>query len=247
MEESEELDLDPSPVANFHAARIEHYLERAEEYVRMARYSAVQKVLEKVYSLDPENSVGQALGESVKEQLGVLQEHARKVFGNGNGTSGDAHHRGRSEIVLVVDQDERVLLALTADLRKSGFKVIAAGGYPEAVETLKIIRPHIIVSEINFESGAVGFDLYHLVRSDSVTADLPFIFLATKIDRGTLIAGKRLGVDDFIEKPLDVEVVIASVVNCISRRRQMKNGTNGSTVSHDQIMIGASLPPTQLS
>jgi DNA-binding response OmpR family regulator len=52
---------------------------------------------------------------------------------------------------------------------------------------------------------------------------MPFLFLATRIDRDTLIAGKRLGVSDFVLKPLDDDLVIASILNCLSR-----NGRNGA-------------------
>jgi PleD family two-component response regulator len=76
-----------------------------------------------------------------------------------------------------------------------------------------------VISEVNFENGPLGFDLYLWVRTNQATAGIPFVFLAMKIDRDTLIAGKKVGVDDFILKPLDADVVTASVIQCLSRKR----------------------------
>jgi DNA-binding response OmpR family regulator len=97
--------------------------------------------------------------------------------------------------------------------------VIGAGSYEEAVEALGTVQPDIILSEVNFAQGSRGFDLYLWLRTNSAFMDTPFMFLAARVDRDTLIAGKRFGVDDFILKPVDREVVTASIVNCLSRRR----------------------------
>jgi DNA-binding response OmpR family regulator len=130
-------------------------------------------------------------------------------------------HR-RNELVLIVDQDERVLTSLTSTLRKHGFRAAGAGSYDEAREAISEYKPDMVVSEVNFENGSVGYDLYLWIRTSVDTGELPFLFLATRIDRDTLIAGKRLGVNDFVLKPLDEELVVASILNCLSRTR--KNG-----------------------
>jgi DNA-binding response OmpR family regulator len=59
------------------------------------------------------------------------------------------------------------------------------------------------------------------VKTNLADRDIPFVFLAARIDRETLIAGKRFGVDDFLQKPVDAEVILASIVNCLSRRRAL--------------------------
>jgi DNA-binding response OmpR family regulator len=123
--------------------------------------------------------------------------------------------------VLVVDQDERLLLELAVSLSRSGFQVVGAGTYDEAIEALGTMKPDIVISEVNFENGPKGFDLYLQLRTNSAFMDTPFMFLATRVDRDTLIAGKRFGVDDFVVKPADSEVITASIINCLARRKQV--------------------------
>jgi PleD family two-component response regulator len=76
-----------------------------------------------------------------------------------------------------------------------------------------------VVSEVNFEAGPRGFDLFLWMRSTPSFKDIPFLFHATRIDRDILIAGKRFGVDDFIVKPADGEVIAAAVAQTLLRRK----------------------------
>jgi CheY-like chemotaxis protein len=204
---------------SYRQAKIEHYLERVEEYVQMARYDIARKTIESVFRLDPENSAGIVLLKAIEESLNAIQHrhNGAPPSGNGNGSP----KRKRTELVLVVDQDERLLVSLIASLRHYGFQVLGAASYDEALEILAIVRPEVVVSEVNFESGPRGFDLYTWLKNNLSDHEIPFLFLAARIDRDVLIAGKRFGVDDFILKPIDNEVVTASIANCLARRRSV--------------------------
>ncbi|MBM2839912.1 MAG: response regulator receiver modulated diguanylate cyclase [Bacteroidetes bacterium] len=204
---------------SFHQAKIEHYLKRAEEYLQMARYSKALKTIQTVFALDEDNSAGKSLQKRVEYYLDSIGQSRRRLESN-NGTPDSHLRRKRQELVLIIDQDERVLTTLVSGLRKYGFEAIAAAGYDEAVETLVSYRPDLVVSEVNFENGPVGFDLFLWVRTNIATQEIPFLFLATRIDRDMLIAGKRLGVNDFIMKPLDEALVTASVINCLTRKKK---------------------------
>lgn len=219
MSTGEEEPIDLTPAENFKRAKIEHYLERAQEFVLMSRYGMARKVLDSIFAIDPENSDAKSLSQSIDEALGHILHR-----GNGQPKSPDAPAQQgrrpyRSELVLVVDQDERLLVSLTQSLRQYGFQAVAAGSYEEAVETLTMIKPDVVISEVNFESGPRGFDLYLWLKTNAGQYNIPFLFLAARIDRDMLIAGKRFGVDDLILKPVDNDVVTASIINCLARRR----------------------------
>lgn len=198
-------------------AKVEHYLTRVEELVRMARYNAARKTLKSVFLLEPNSRAGLALRTQVDSALAELSSSATPTF---HGNNGHVRHLRRAEIVLVVDQDERTLMSLTNTLRKYGFVATGAASFDEAVEILSNFRADLIISEVNFANGPVGYDLYLWVRHNEELKSMPFLYLATRVTREMLIAGKRMGVDEFIVKPLDEEVVMASVLNCLSRRRK---------------------------
>jgi PleD family two-component response regulator len=203
----------------YRKAKVEHYLERAQELVGMARFSAAKKMLRSAFSLDPGNKEAHELLKSIDADLTELLSLSTSSFKMSNG---HARQFRRGELVLVVDQDERILTALASTLRKYGFGAVGAGSFDEAVEALAHHKPSLIISEVNFENGSVGYDLYLWVRHNEELSTIPFLYLATRVTREMLIAGKRMGVDEFIVKPLDEEVVMASILNCLAKRKKRK-------------------------
>lgn len=208
-----------TPAEAFRRAKVDHFLQHARDYIDMGRYLAAMKALEMVFSLDRGNRDGEEIRAALEESMARMLNRSK----NGSAaTKVDEAHPGkmrRMELVMVVDQDERLLASLTSTLHRYGFMAIGASSYEEAVETYSRAKPDVVISEVNFETGPRGFDLYLWLKTNAPSLNHPFLFLATRIDRDTLIAGKRFGVDDLIMKPVDDDVVIASVINCLSRRK----------------------------
>jgi len=217
---NDESELPEStPAEGFRRAKIEHYLERAQEFFQMARFTTARKTLETVFTLDPENGEARTLRQVIDEALDQIIHRGNGLSRHPENGEQEARRAYRSELVLVVDQDEPLLVSLVQALRQYGFQAIGAGSYDEAIETLAVVRPDVVISEVNFESGPRGFDLYLWLKTNAAQSNIPFLFLAARIDRDMLIAGKRFGVDDLILKPVDNDVVTASIINCLARRR----------------------------
>jgi PleD family two-component response regulator len=212
----ESTNADVSPEISYRTAKIEHYLDRAAELFLMSRYEPALETLRSLFALEPGHRAAVELQNQIRAELRVLK-------GSQSGSSALQQHRiRRDQLVLMVDQDERILTSLSSELRRYGFNVIAAANFSEATDLLKTLRPDLILSEVNFENGPVGFDLYVWIRNNSAMASIPFFFLATRITREMIIAGKRMGVDEFILKPLDTEVVLASVLNCLGQKKRAR-------------------------
>jgi len=217
-----------TPHEQFRLAKIEHYRERAEDLLRMARIPAARRAVDLALALDPGNPSCLVIRDEIDR---ILDETGQS--GNGTGSvsgqehypvdNGNGRHSGvlkRGELVLMVDQDEQVLSTMAVSLRAHGYRFLGAGSYEEALEILSRKHPDIVVSEVNFEQGALGFDLFLWMRTNAPFVETPFLFHATRIDRDVLIAGKRFGVDDFIVKPADDDVIAAAVAQSLLRRRQ---------------------------
>jgi PleD family two-component response regulator len=213
MEPKDSAQFPNEVVFNFRTAKIEHYLERAQEYLTMARVVSAREMIDRVLGLDQGNETAR----SIVTRINLLEALVSK---NGEGRS-NGNESPLEPLVLIVDQDERILTALSSALTARGYRVASAGGFKEALKILEAAEPSVIVSEVNFENGPLGFDLYLHTSSHTKTAQIPFLFLATRIDRDILIAGKKLGVDDFILKPLDEEVVVVSISNSLARKRRL--------------------------
>jgi CheY-like chemotaxis protein len=222
-----------TPRESYQQARIEHYIRKTTEFIRMGRYPVARKTVDSILALDPENSEGVALRAQIDATLAGLLERRNGDVKGGVDEGGDPREgnvqsitsrrngrRMRSELVLCVDQDERVLTNVGATLDRHGYWWLGAASYEEATGLLSGIVPDLVISEVNFETGPRGFDLFFWLRSNPAVKDIPFVFLATRIDQDTLLAGKRFGVDDFIAKPADGDVIAAAVAQVLHRRRQ---------------------------
>jgi DNA-binding response OmpR family regulator len=124
--------------------------------------------------------------------------------------------------ILFVIGDNELLREMTYKFRMHSYSVIAAIDVEEALESMKLVRPEVVVSSMEFSGGATGFDLFQAIRSISENRLTPFYFIAPKFDRTTLIIGKRLGVDDFFTEPVDYELLFSTLDGKLSTLRTQK-------------------------
>jgi CheY-like chemotaxis protein len=203
---------------DFRRAKADHYLDYAQACIGMSRFGPAQEALSKVKELLPEAEAPRELSRVIAERLERLKHHSN---GNGHAAGGRPSARERSATVLLVDQDERVLTSLSHSLQREGIETVGASNLVEALAVLAGVQPDVIVSEVNFESGPEGLELFQRIRSNGGLATTSFIFLAARLDHDILVAGRRFGVDDFIAKPADDDLVVASIRNCVARRRTL--------------------------
>ncbi len=197
-------------------AKIDHYFRHAEECYRMARYTAARRYLDTLFTLDPDHGGASTLCDAITGEFRSMMHGENGE--RGNGSPGPREGKERT-VLLLVDQDEQLLCSFSPALRRHGYRTVGAASYDEAVEALGHCSPGIVVSEINFDTGARGFDLFLWMRTNTSFVNTPFLFHATRLDREVLIAGKRFGVDDFLLKPTDGDVLAAAVARAIGKRK----------------------------
>ena len=120
-----------------------------------------------------------------------------------------AVERGRAK-VLVVDDDERNLLALSEVLGDLAELVQASSG-EEALRHLLRDRFAVIVLDV-LMPGMDGYETAELVRAREQSRDTPIIFLtAINKEDAHLLKGYNLGAVDYVFKPFDPTVVRSKV------------------------------------
>lgn len=114
--------------------------------------------------------------------------------------------------VLVAD-DSRVFRALVVEvLREKGFEVLEAGNGREALETALAARPQLLVLDALMPLIS-GFDVLTKLR-DKLPAYRPKVFMVTavyKSRRWEAEARTQYEVDEYMEKPLEPETLLAAV------------------------------------
>ena len=104
--------------------------------------------------------------------------------------------------VLVVDDDRNAVDILNRLLTKEGFAVKCANGGREAVEIANAHPIDIILLDVMMPE-MDGFQVCEALRKNPRTAEIPVILLTAKDDMETRVVGMRLGVSEFLTKPIN--------------------------------------------
>jgi two-component system response regulator MprA len=107
--------------------------------------------------------------------------------------------------VLVIDDDQRLLMALRLALTAKGFAVSTAADAGEALRRIEEATPDVIVLDVMMPVIG-GLQLCHMIQEK---IDAPVLML-TALDGVTdKIAGLEAGADDYLVKPFDTEELTA--------------------------------------
>lgn len=130
--------------------------------------------------------------------------------------------------ILVVDDDERLRRLLARYLTDHGFRVTAAADAAQARDSLRSLRPDLMVLDVSMP-GETGLELVDDLRRNG-DPELPVLLLTARGAPEDRIAGFEAGADDYLGKPFDpYELVLR--VRALLRRA-------GSVASSVAIDIG---------
>lgn len=139
--------------------------------------------------------------------------------------------------VLVIEDDESVQNLLEDSLSLAGFEVSKATSAEDAQELLKVIKPDIIVSDINLPEDS-GFELLERLRSGN--NQTPFIALTARTDKFDIAQGFKTGADDYITKPFGLEELILRI-HAVLRRSGVSQSASISigklTLDQDSVQV----------
>jgi CheY-like chemotaxis protein len=130
--------------------------------------------------------------------------------------------KGKASILLI-DDDALLVQALAEFLEDNRFATRTYTRAEEALEYLKDNLPDLVICDVNLETSSYGgFTLHEKMRKFEHLRDVPFIFLSGLNDSAIVLAGKELGADDYLTKPVEPEALLAVVKGKLKRYRQMR-------------------------
>ncbi len=112
--------------------------------------------------------------------------------------------------ILIVDDSPTERLYLTDILVKNGFAVSTAVNGDEAIERIRAERPELILMDVVMP-GSNGFQVTRAIARDPELAALPVIICSSKNQETDRIWGMRQGARDYLVKPVDPQLLLASI------------------------------------
>lgn len=124
---------------------------------------------------------------------------------------------------IVVVEDERDLRGvIVEELEDAGYSIAVAGNGKEGLEVIGSFRPNLILSDITMPV-MNGYEMLKALREQyQGMRSVPIVYLSALADRSHIIEGKRLGVDDYLTKPIDFELLLVTVA---ARLREVERMT----------------------
>ena len=129
--------------------------------------------------------------------------------------------------ILCVEDEELLLSDIAEELEDAGYEALKAKNGKEAIEILKHDTVDLILCDIMMPL-IDGPTTLKLVRERLPQHDeTPFVFLTAKATREDILAGKKMGIDDYLTKPIDYDLLLATIEARLEQVQRIKE-TNES-------------------
>lgn len=130
--------------------------------------------------------------------------------------------------ILCVEDEHDLRSDICEELEAAGYEVMEADNGREALDMMRQKRPDLVLCDITMPLMS-GLDLLGHVRKEAALADLPFVFLTALAGRRDIIAGKAAGVDDYLTKPIDFDLMLITIAARLEQVERVK----GAVVRQD--------------
>ena len=125
--------------------------------------------------------------------------------------------RDAKSTILVVE-DNADMRKYICSILSDQYKILEAENGEEALHLLKSRTIDFVVSDLMMPV-MDGMELSKQVKSDFAISHIPFLMLTAKSNVETRISSYKSGVDEFLAKPFDADLLLARITNMLEARR----------------------------
>lgn len=114
-------------------------------------------------------------------------------------------------LIFVVEDEPALLRDILEELHEAGYRTLAAEDGQAALELLVGITPDLVLCDITMPK-LDGYGLLAALRAERPDlAATPFVFLTAMSEPQEVIEGKLQGADDYLVKPVEYDLLLATV------------------------------------
>lgn len=124
--------------------------------------------------------------------------------------------------LLIVEDDMIITHALEKHLTKWGYDVKIATDFNNVIDTFINYKPELIFLDINSPS----FDGYYWCNEIRKLSNIPIVFISSTSEHMNILLATNMGADDFITKPLDLDILSAKVQALLRKSSDSQNALN---------------------
>jgi len=120
----------------------------------------------------------------------------------------------RTKNILLVEDEEHLLKTIQLNLELENFTVTTAVTGTEAIKKFRTNKFELVILDVMLPE-INGFDICEEIRKEN--KQLPILLLTAKNSSSDRIQGLKLGADDYLTKPFNLEELLLRVHNLLKR------------------------------
>jgi DNA-binding response OmpR family regulator len=128
--------------------------------------------------------------------------------------------------IMMIEDDEKIRMIVADTLRKWQYDVVAVTQFDQVLTEFERNSPHLVLLDINLPV----FDGYYWCQQIRSVSKVPIIFLSSRNQNMDIIMAINMGGDDFIQKPFDLDILLAKISALIRRKYMYQESSQPSFI-----------------
>ncbi len=124
--------------------------------------------------------------------------------------------------LLIIEDNIELGTILCDFLTKDGYSLFLARSGEEGMEYISKNTVKLVLLDIMLP-GIDGFGVCQLIRKQG---NVPIIIMSARVDKRDKISGLELGADDYVEKPVDIDLLSAKIAALLRRNYELRDKSN---------------------
>jgi DNA-binding response OmpR family regulator len=132
----------------------------------------------------------------------------------------------QSKRLAYIEDEEEMIDLVRLILGRRGYSVLGANGGREGINLVRKELPDLVLLDLMMPD-MDGWDVYHQIKSEDTTRDIPVIVITAKAQDIDKILGLRIAkVEDYISKPFSPQELIDRVEQVLSSQHKPMDHEN---------------------
>jgi CheY-like chemotaxis protein len=141
---------------------------------------------------------------------------------------------------LVADDEPAIAKMLKLILERKGYEVDIVSNGKEALERLKMAPFDCLVTDAIMPVLS-GFDLTRAIRNDPKDGSIPVVMLTRKRHRVDVKQALDAGVNDYVIKPIDEQLLLDKIEACLKKAKQERHVVSVSMIKEADLLVGSEI------
>ena len=134
--------------------------------------------------------------------------------------------------ILIIEDDRTIANVLAEHLRTWDYEVHCVTNFKNVMEDFREYEPQLVLLDIVLPL----FNGFHWCQEIRKISKVPIIFLSSANDNMNIVMAMNMGGDDFLAKPIDLDVMMAKITAMLRRTYDM--GNQLPMLEHRGLMLG---------